>query len=588
MNKILFFLFLLVLCALMYISKSFLVISFGVCIFLYAMIVLENSFSMFAGIESFLKKATSSKISSFNFGLLTTAIMQSSGLVSVLAISFLSAGLISLISGLAIIYGANLGTVTGAWLVAGLGLKVDIASYAMPLIVVGMLFIFNKSDKIKGCGYFLFSIGLLFLGIAYMKSGFDNIKDTIDLSKYAMSGVSGLLVYTLIGLIMTVVMQSSHATLTLAITALGANQITYENSVAIAIGSNVGSTIMAIIGSFNANSEGKKLTVAHVIFNVTSAIITLIFINFFIFITDETAKIAGVRDDDYTIKLAIFHTYFNATGVLLFYPLANLMEKLLNKFIKSEHKRSKVDTAYYLNEDSAQFSDSATEVLVKEVKHLYSNASSIIAKSISISKEDINSPLSPEEVIRSRQQPIKMDFDELYNNRFKEIYSQIIDFAVLASSNSKKEDMDKFMDLRRVALLLAEALKDIKNSQPNVYKFITSNNPYIKTEYDKLRIKLLKSLRIMAKMANLKDDYDLKTELKELKEIYNDYSNDELALDTLLGGKKISNTMATSLMNDTALIQGVTKKLLKIVEIIFTHSNQNDDFEVIKNSIKIA
>lgn len=572
----------------MYISKSFLVISFGVCIFLYAMIVLENSFSMFAGIESFLKKATSSKISSFNFGLLTTAIMQSSGLVSVLAISFLSAGLISLISGLAIIYGANLGTVTGAWLVAGLGLKVDIASYAMPLIVVGMLFIFNKSDKIKGCGYFLFSIGLLFLGIAYMKSGFDNIKDTIDLSKYAMRGISGLLVYTLIGLIMTVVMQSSHATLTLAITALGANQITYENSVAIAIGSNVGSTIMAIIGSFNANSEGKKLTVAHVIFNVTSAIITLIFINFFIFITDETAKIAGVRDDDYTIKLAIFHTYFNATGVLLFYPLANLMEKLLNKFIKSEHKRSKVDTAYYLNEDSAQFSDSATEVLVKEVKHLYSNASSIIAKSISISKEDINSPLSPEEVIRSRQQPIKMDFDELYNNRFKEIYSQIIDFAVLASSNSKKEDMGKFMDLRRVALLLAEALKDIKNSQPNVYKFITSNNPYIKTEYDKLRIKLLKSLRIMAKMANLKDDYDLKTELKELKEIYNDYSNDELALDTLLGGKKISNTMATSLMNDTALIQGVTKKLLKIVEIIFTHSNQNDDFEVIKNSIKIA
>lgn len=572
----------------MYISKSFLVISFGVCIFLYAMIVLENSFSMFAGIESFLKKATSSKISSFNFGLLTTAIMQSSGLVSVLAISFLSAGLISLISGLAIIYGANLGTVTGAWLVAGLGLKVDIASYAMPLIVVGMLFIFNKSEKIKGCGYFLFSIGLLFLGIAYMKSGFDNIKDTIDLSKYAMSGVSGLLVYTLIGLVMTVVMQSSHATLTLAITALGANQITYENSVAIAIGSNVGSTIMAIIGSLNANSDGKKLTVAHVIFNVTSAIITLIFINFFIFITDETAKIAGVRDDDYTIKLAIFHTYFNVTGVLLFYPLANLMEKLLNKFIKSEHKRSKVDTAYYLNENSAQFSDSATEVLVKEVKHLYSNASSIIAKSISISKEDINSPLSPEEVIRSRQQPIKMDFDELYNNRFKEIYSQIIDFAVLASSNSKKEDMGKFMDLRRVALLLAEALKDIKNSQPNVYKFITSNNPYIKAEYDKLRIKLLKSLRIMAKMANLKDDYDLKTELKELKEIYNDYNNDELALDTLLGGKKISNTMATSLMNDTALIQGVTKKLLKIVEIIFTHSNQNDDFEVIKNSIKIA
>ncbi|MCI6299492.1 MAG: hypothetical protein MR582_07665 [Campylobacter sp.] len=128
--------------------------------------------------------------------------------------------------------------------------------------------------------------------------------------------------------------------------------------------------------------------------------------------------------------------------------------------------------------------------------------------------------------------------------------------SVLTSSNSKKEDMGKFMDLQRVELLLAEALKYIKNSQPNVYKFITSNNPYIKAEYDKLRIKLLKSLSIMTKMANLKDDYDLKTELKELKEIYNDYNNDELALDTLLCGKKISNTMAASLMNDTALIHG--------------------------------
>ena len=133
--------------------------------------------------------------------------------------------------------------------------------------------------------------------------------------------------------------------------------------------------------------------------------------------------------------------------------------------------------------------------------------------------------------------------------------------SVLASSNSKKEDMGKFMDLQRVALLLAEALKYIKNSQPNVYKFITSNNPYIKAEYDKLRIKLLKSLSIMTKMANLKDDYDLKTKLKELKEIYNDYNNDELALDTLLCGKNTSNTMATSLMNDTALIHGLKSKV---------------------------
>ncbi|OCR94052.1 sodium:phosphate symporter [Campylobacter fetus subsp. testudinum] len=585
MNKILIFLLVSVLCVLMYISKSFLVIICGVCIFLYAMVVLESSFSMFTAIESFLKKATSSRISGFGFGFFTVVVMQSSGLISVLTISFLSAGLISLASGLSIIYGANLGTVVGAWLVAGLGLKVDIALYAMPLIIIGVLFIFNKSEKLKGCGYFLLSIGLLFLGIAYMKSGFDNIKETIDLSKYAMTGISGLLVYTLIGLGVTVILQSSTATITIAITALGVNQISYENAVAIAIGSNVGSTIMAVIGSINANQEGKKLMVAHVIFNVTSAIATLIFINFFIFITDETAKVIGIRNDDYTMKLAIFHTYFNLTGVFIFYPLTDLMEKFLNKYIKFEYKRSKVDRAYYLNTDSIQFSDSALEVLTKEMKHLYANASSIIAKSISISKSDITSNLSAEEVISMRQNPIQINFDELYNNRFKEIYSQIIDFAITASSKAKKEDVSKFMDIRRVTLMLAEALKDMKNSQPNIYKFMTSSNIDAKNEYDKLRIKMLKSLRIMDKIANITDESSLKTELKELKQIYYDYEKDEINLDMLLGGKKITNKMATSLMNDTALIQNITKNMLRIIEVIFVHNNSKEDFEFIKQSI---
>lgn len=569
----------------MFISKSFLVIICGVCIFLYAMVVLENSFSMFTAIENFLKKATKNRISGFGFGFITVVIMQSSGLISVLTISFLSAGLISLTSGLSIIYGANLGTVVGAWLVAGLGLKVDIALYAMPLIVIGVLFIFNKSDKLKGYGYFLLSIGLLFLGIAYMKSGFDNIKETIDLSKYAMTGVGGLLVYTLIGLGVTVILQSSTATITIAITALGVNQISYENAVAIAIGSNVGSTIMAIIGSLNANPEGKKLMVAHVIFNVTSAIITLIFINFFIFITDEATRLIGIRSDDYTMKLAIFHTFFNLTGVLIFYPLTDPMEKFLNKYIKFEYKRSKIDRAYYLNENSMQFTDSALEVLTKEMQHLYANASSIIAKSISISKSDITSNLSAEEIIAMRQNPIKIDFDELYNNRFKEIYSQIIDFAIASSSKAKKEDVSKFMDIRRVTLMLAEALKDMKNSQPNIYKFMTSSNIDAKNEYDKLRVKMLKSLRIMDKIANINDESSLKTELKELKQIYYDYEKDEISLDTLLGGKKITNKMATSLMNDTALIQNITKNMLRIIEVIFIHNNSEEGFEFIKQSI---
>ena len=576
MKNILFFSFIILISILMYISQSFLTIIFGVCIFLYAMSVLEKSFSMMASLESFLKKMTKSNFQSFIFGSVTTTIMQSSGLVSVLAISFLSAGLLSLASGLAIIYGINLATITTGWFLAGFGLKVDIGAYAMPLIVIGMLCMINKTQKIKGFGYFLFSIGLLFLGISYMKGGFDNIKESIDLSQFAMSGIIGLLVYTFIGIVITVLIQSSHASLTLAIAALSVGQITYENAVGIAIGSNVGSTVMAVIGSINANIEGKKLTVAHVLFNVSCAVISIIFIVPFMYITDITSDYFNIAKDDYTLRLAVFLSYFNAVGVIIFYPLIPFIEKMLNKFMKDTHKRSKVHSAKYLDEHALQFPDSALEVLNKELLHLYSNANSIIAKSISINNVDIqHSDIPAKDIIKARQIPINLDYDELYNNRFKEIYSQIIDYAVLAGSNAKPEQLSKIMDIRRAALIMAEALKDMKNAQPNIYKYITSSNQYAKEEYDKLRVEILESLRIMYKIATIKDPDELENQIKNLRKIYHEYDS-EFNFDVLIINKKITNKMATSLMNDTALMKNITKGMLKAAEMIFAHHHSDE------------
>lgn len=583
MKNILFFSFIVLISVLMYISQSFLTIIFGVCIFLYAMSVLEKSFSMMASLETFLKKMTKSNFQSFIFGSVSTTIMQSSGLVSVLAISFLSAGLISLASGLSIIYGINLATITTGWFLAGFGLKVDIAAYSMPLIVIGMLCMVNKTEKIKGFGYFLFSIGLLFLGISYMKGGFDHIKDSIDLSQFAMSGLGGLLVYTFVGIIVTVLIQSSHASLTLAIAALSVGQITYENAVGIAIGSNVGSTVMAVIGSLNANIEGKKLTVAHVLFNVSCAIISIILITPFMYITDITSDYFGIASDDYTLRLAVFLSYFNAVGVVIFYPLIPVIEKLLNKFMKDSRKRSKIDSAKYLDEQSLQFPDSALEVLSKEILHLYANANSIIAKAISINSNDIqNDNISAKSIINSRQTPIKMDYDELYNNRFKEIYSQIIDYAILAGANAKPEQLSKFMDIRRAALIMAEALKDMKNTQPNIYRYITSSNQYAKEEYDKLRVEMLESLRIMYKIASIKNPDELETQIKNLRKIYYEYDS-EFDFDILIINKKITNKMATSLMNDTALMKNITKGMLKVAEMIFIHHHSNEKLDEITN-----
>ncbi|MDF1555879.1 MAG: Na/Pi symporter, partial [Deferrisomatales bacterium] len=228
-----------------WVSPDFKQIAAGVAIFLFGMLSLEEGFHSFTGgfLEKILRRTTDRLWKSLSFGVVTTTLMQSSSLVSVITISFLSAGLLGLTQGIGVIFGANLGTTTGAWLVAGFGLKVNIAAYAMPMLVFGVILVFQKSRNLKGVGYVLAGLGFLFLGIHHMKEGFEAFKAGVDLTRFAVAGFPGVFLFTGVGVAATVVMQSSHATLVLIITALAAGQITYPNALALAIGSNIGTTI---------------------------------------------------------------------------------------------------------------------------------------------------------------------------------------------------------------------------------------------------------------------------------------------------------------------------------------------------------
>ncbi len=188
-----------------WISPDFKQISAGVAIFLFGMLFLEEGFRAFTGglLEKLLNATTDRMWKSVSFGIVATTIMQSSSLVSVITISFLSAELIALASGIGIIFGANIGTTTGAWLIAGFGLKVKISAYAMPMLVFGIVLVFQSNRSLKGIGYILAGLGFLFLGIHYMKEGFEAFKSTIDLSQFAMPGYAGLFAFTGIGIFAT-------------------------------------------------------------------------------------------------------------------------------------------------------------------------------------------------------------------------------------------------------------------------------------------------------------------------------------------------------------------------------------------------
>ena len=178
-------------------------IAAGVAIFLFGMLSLEQGFKFLAGgtLENILRRTTSTKWKSIIFGAVSTSLMQSSTLVSVICISFLSAGLIDLMSGIGIIFGANLGTTTGAWLIAGFGLKVNISSYAMPLLVFGIIGVFHNSKSIKGMGYICTGLGFLFLGIHHIKLGLDAFRDTVAITQLAMPGFIGLITLPLVFLL---------------------------------------------------------------------------------------------------------------------------------------------------------------------------------------------------------------------------------------------------------------------------------------------------------------------------------------------------------------------------------------------------
>lgn len=558
-------------------STNILHIAAGVAIFLFGMRNLEEGFRFFVGglLDKFLKKITNNLYKSILFGAITTTLMQSSGLVAVIAISFISAGLISVAQGIGIILGGNIGTTTGAWLIAGLGLKINIATYALPMLVFGTLLIFQESKRLKGIGYALTGLGFSFLGIAYMKEGFDAFKETIDLTQYSADGFSGLILFTLVGAGMTIIMQSSHASLVLILTALSASQITYENAIALTIGANIGTTITAILGAFGAGYEGKKLAGAHFLINSLTGFLLIWFVPQFIHFIDLTAPFLGISQHDYTLKLALYHTYFNLICVLLFAPLVHGLVALLNHLFKpAPTLESESDDVMFINESALDFPDTAQATLLKETKHLYNNVFDIIAQGLSVTKEDINSGMEVDDILKLRNVAMYVNMDEYYEKRIKEIYGKIINFAILAQGKFSNESNTQLIPIKNATIEIVEAFKASKHMQKNMLRYIDSENEDIRNEYNHIRRNLIKHLRNMQLIVNTSEE-DIAVLL--LSKLQLDAQKYDIAanksLDNLIRTNKITYTMATSLMNDTTYAYTIASELTKVAHTLFIHTD---------------
>ncbi len=559
-------------------SAEFKTVTAGVAIFLFGMLSLEEGFRTFTGgtLEKILRRSTDRIWKSITFGIVTTSVMQSSSLVSVITISFLSAGLLELAPAIGIIFGANLGTTTGAWLVAGFGLKVNLSAYAMPMLVFGIVLVFQSAKSLKGTGYVLAGLGFLFLGIHFMKEGFDSFGNNIDLAEYAMTGYAGVFAFAGIGILATVVMQSSHATLVLILAALAAQQVSYENALALAIGSNVGTTITAIIGALGSGTNGKRLAAAHLIFNVVTGLIAIIGIYQLIDLVGWISAHLGIGAENYTLQLAVFHSLFNLIGIVVMLPLLNQLVLFLERLITDEPVE--VEHPVYLNEALRETPDAAVEAVRKETVRLYDLAVDVMTEGLNIQREMYESGEKPKRVVKQSSDVIEEDIDDLYERKLKALYGAIVEFIIHIrggyAEGKLKEDLNHS---RQAGQHVIEAVKGVKHLRKNLSHYMRSDNVYIRKEYDKLRRLIVRVLRQIDLARTSEDKQAAMLSLNNIKlEVGRKTERISNGIDPLIRDNEINVAMATSLMNDNSYCREICWDLLRAGSTLFSTTDRDE------------
>ncbi|WP_430461196.1 Na/Pi cotransporter family protein [Thalassolituus sp. LLYu03] len=545
-------------------------IAAGVAIFLFGMLSLERGFQSFSGglMEQLLQRFTRTTPRALSFGVISTTLMQSSSLVSVLTISFLSAGLINLMAGLGVIFGANLGTTTGAWLIAGFGLSINLAQLAMPMLVFGVMLLFQPNQTRAGIGHILAGIGFLFMGIDYMKEGFATLQSGLDLSSISPGGFTSLLLYTLFGAVATVVMQSSHATLVLTLTALAAGHVQYMDALALAVGANIGTTVTAILGALSANVAGKRLALGHLLFNLVTGAVALVFMPVLSWLVNESAGLLGISADNYTLKLALFHTLFNLLGVLIMVPRLSQLQAFLER--KVPEREISRQQPQYLSQAALETPQAAVAVTRSESARLYRSAASVMIHGLGWEPEEFlrGQPLA---LLADHSRPgQRSDIQLSYEQEVKGLYSAIVSFISSAREKTSGRADEQLRELRAADHHLIQAIKGVKHLQRNLLQYLHSPNADMAGAYRHQREQIASVLRAIEDVRQTSDVLESRLALDhQMLLVEREREQSDSLVESLIRAHRITPEMATSLMTDKGYTQDVCNALLNAARYLF-------------------
>jgi phosphate:Na+ symporter len=347
----------------------------GLGLFLLGMLLMTDGLKQAAGpaLGRVLTSSTQTRLRGLASGVMVTAAVQSSSAVTVAAIGFVNAGLLTFSQSLWVLFGANIGTTMTGWLVALVGFKIQVEAAALPLVGLGMALRLTGADTRRAAiGTALTGFGVLFLGIGFLQASFAIDGGGLDLSGLG-GGMLAVPLYVLAGALFTILMQSSSASLAITLTLAHAGSVSLTEAAAMVIGANIGTSVTAILAAIGATPNAKRAASAHVLFNVLTAAVALVLLPWLL---QGVALLGDVMDldDSPAISLALFHTVFNVLGVVMMWPLADRMAAALKRRFRSHDEGE--GQPRYLDQNVATVPSLAVDALRRETFRLGRKATS--------------------------------------------------------------------------------------------------------------------------------------------------------------------------------------------------------------------
>ena len=478
---------------------------------------------------------TSNPVKGVLTGLGITAIIQSSSATTVMVVGFVNAGLLTLTQAVGVIMGANIGTTVTAWLISLLGFKMDISVLSIPLMAVGFICSMAKKSKTKNIGEFIIGFALLFLGLSFMKESVPDLETHPEvlsfISRWTGFGFGSVLIFLAFGTLLTLVLQSSSATVALTLIMLNMGWIPFEMAAAMVLGENIGTTITANIAAAVGNAQAKRAAIAHTLFNITGVIWALaLFKPFLAFIgkiitllgypdpttTSFVGELGGEQTEASTAALygvSMLHTMFNLINTCILIWFIPWIVKAVMWIIKSPSKPEEENFKLkYINAGHVATAEMAIEQAMKEIVHF----AEISRKGLGYVKSAINEQ-DPEKFEEYRQKLVK----------YEEI-SDRIEYEIASFMNSlSKEDIsgDSKAQIRSMYKIISE-LESLGDSGEAISRILSRKNAHGKV-FDKEEIRTLtlmtdrvdKAYEVM--IANLNAGYG------SLKDISNAYDAEQ-------------------------------------------------------------